>query len=443
MIIIMTVCSSITLGKRPVVVLSDYKSVRDAFFQNAFLDRPPNPPNDVILGTKSFASSSGEAWKEQRKFALQVLRDVGYGKSRMEEFMKVYSNEMFQEEVNFLLNVFMEYEGKPVPIRRYLAPSTSNNISSLVFGKRLDYDLPQRVILDSAIHKILQFFKPTAIHAYFPMLKTTIYYLGFWGYDKLQTAIVKMMEFVDEEIAHHKETLDPSNVRDYIDGYLLQMEQRKDNPHTSFTMPMLRGNLPSLFGAGSSTVRATLEWLLLTLVKFPEVQERCRAELDDVVGRARQPCWVDHTSLPYIEAVLMEIQRWKTVVPLNLVRYAMEDAYVQNFFIPKGTAVLASIWDVHHDPEVFNKPEEFIPERFLSKDGTQVVKSEAYMPFTVGKRACLGEQFAIVELFLYFTSILQKFEICAPPGYEPDMNGQIGVVNEPVPYELCLKPRDV
>lgn len=83
---------------------------------------------------------------------------------------------------------------------------------------------------------------------------------------------------------------------------------------------MLKGNAPSLIGAGSTTVRATVEWCLLTMAKYPDVQQRIYSEIEDIIGRERSPQWADHILMPYTEAVLMEVQRWKTVVPINLLR---------------------------------------------------------------------------------------------------------------------------
>lgn len=83
---------------------------------------------------------------------------------------------------------------------------------------------------------------------------------------------------------------------------------------------MLKGNAPSLIGAGSTTVSATVQWCLLTMAAHQDVQRRVVAELEEVVGPERSPQWSDHTDLPYTEAVLMEVQRWKTVVPINLLR---------------------------------------------------------------------------------------------------------------------------
>uniref|UniRef100_A0A2L2YJ65 Cytochrome P450 2J6 n=1 Tax=Parasteatoda tepidariorum TaxID=114398 RepID=A0A2L2YJ65_PARTP len=402
--------------------------------QRAFLGRPPNPPNHLLQDATSFSVSNGIVWQEQKRFALHVMRDLGFGKTRMEVHIK--------EEVAHLLDELEEFQGKPANVRRYLAPSTSNNISALVFGRRLDYHDPMRIHLDTSITELIRFFRPTSLHAWFPWLKTLLFKFKLFDYDKLQQAIEHLLKFIDKEIDEHEASLDPNSIRDYMDGFLLQLKQREyREPNTSFTRAMLKGNAPSLIGAGSTTVRATVEWTLLTMAAYQDVQKRIQAEIDEVVGRERMPCWADNTQLIYTQAVLMEVQRWKTVVPINLLRYTTEDAVVGGYDVPEGMTVIANLNAVHNDPEYWDEPHKFKPERFLTDDGKELVKHESWIPFTLGKRACPGETLANVEVFLYATNILHKFHIKFPEGKRHNFQGRVGATFEPLPYELCMIPR--
>ncbi|GFU51077.1 vitamin D 25-hydroxylase [Trichonephila clavipes] len=113
-------------------------------------------------------------------------------------------------------------------------------------------------------------------------------------------------------------------------------------------------------------------------------------------------------SMPYTHAVLLEQMRWKTIVPLNLMHYSLADIKVGGYDIPKDTIVIANFWQAHNDPRYWDEPEKFKPERFLSNDGKSVLKSKYFMGFSLGKRVCPGESMAYLEMFLYFTSMLQK-----------------------------------
>ncbi|NXU83545.1 CP2J2 protein, partial [Xiphorhynchus elegans] len=109
----------------------------------------------------------------------------------------------------------------------------------------------------------------------------------------------------------------------------------------------------------------------------------------------------------YTNAVIHEVQRKANIVPLTMPRVAVKDTTVDGFFIPKGTAISINMTSVMFDKNEWETPDTFNPGHFL-KDG-KFWKREAFVPFSIGKRACLGELLARSELFLFFTSLLQKF----------------------------------
>ena len=80
-------------------------------------------------------------------------------------------------------------------------------------------------------------------------------------------------------------------------------------------------------------------------------------------------------------------------------------------FIPRGTYILANFWAVHHDANVWDNPFSFNPDRYLNDDSNKLIKSDALIPFSIGKRSCIGETLARVEVFLYITFLLQKYRI--------------------------------
>ncbi|NXV73998.1 CP2J2 protein, partial [Atlantisia rogersi] len=109
----------------------------------------------------------------------------------------------------------------------------------------------------------------------------------------------------------------------------------------------------------------------------------------------------------YTNAVIHEVQRKSNIIPFNVPRLTVKDTVLDGFHIPKGTQVLVNLTSVMFDKKEWETPNSFNPGHFL-KDG-QFWKREAFMPFSIGKRACLGELLARSELFLFFTGLLQKF----------------------------------
>ncbi|GAA6230613.1 cytochrome P450 2J6-like, partial [Lates japonicus] len=176
------------------------------------------------------------------------------------------------------------------------------------------------------------------------------------------------------------------------------------------------------------------------MIYYPHIQERVQAEIDTVVGSSRQPSLSDREKMPYTDAVVHEIQRMGNIIPLNLVHMANKDTTVNEYIIPKGTIIIPMLHSVLHDESMWETPHSFNPQHFLDEDG-KFRKREAFLPFSAGKRVCLGEQLARMELFLFFTSLLQRFSFSAPAGEQPSLEFKLGATRAPKPYRLCAEPR--
>ncbi|KAF3691118.1 Cytochrome P450 2J2 [Channa argus] len=136
--------------------------------------------------------------------------------------------------------------------------------------------------------------------------------------------------------------------------------------------------------------------------------------------------------MPYTDAVIHEIQRMGDIVPLNLFRTVNKDTLLGKYTIPKGTTILPTLSSVLHDESMWETPHSFNPQHFLNQDG-KFRKREAFLPFSAGKRVCLGEQLARMELFLFFTSLLQRFSFSPPPGEQPSLEFMLGATRCPKP----------
>uniref|UniRef100_A0A3B5LJ02 Uncharacterized protein n=1 Tax=Xiphophorus couchianus TaxID=32473 RepID=A0A3B5LJ02_9TELE len=147
--------------------------------------------------------------------------------------------------------------------------------------------------------------------------------------------------------------------------------------------------------------------------------------------------FIDRPKIPLFDDL---IQRMGNIIPLNVPRTANQDITVDKYSIPKGTIILSILDSVLHDESMWETPYTFNPQHFLEKDG-KFRKREAFLPFSAGKRVCLGEQLARMELFLFFTSLLQRFKFSPPPGEKPSLEYKLGVTHCPKPYRLCAVPR--
>ena len=120
---------------------------------------------------------------------------------------------------------------------------------------------------------------------------------------------------------------------------------------------------------------------------------------------------------------------------------ASRDTTIGRYDIPKGSVMFGNLWQVLHDPKLWDDPETFQPERFLNKDGKLSVP-EYMIPFSIGRRECLGKKIAMSELFVFFTHLLQKFTFTIPDGHpRPSFIGDFGMTHSPKPFEICALPR--
>ncbi|CAG0879740.1 unnamed protein product [Darwinula stevensoni] len=147
--------------------------------------------------------------------------------------------------------------------------------------------------------------------------------------------------------------------------------------------------------------------------------------------------------MPYTEAFIMESLRHGSLIPMGAPHVANNDTEINGYFIPKGTIVLGNIWSCHNDRRFWSDPEEFSPERFLDEDGKVKTNVSNFLPFGLGRRQCLGESLAKIELFLFMAIFMQKFTFCVPEGHPippREANGSF-IINSPKPYKVLLKER--
>ena len=139
---------------------------------------------------------------------------------------------------------------------------------------------------------------------------------------------------------------------------------------------------------------------------------------------------------------MFETLRKSSVVPLGLFHEATETTTVSGYTIPKGTWVAVNEYFIHHDPRVWGDPENFRPTRFLGSDGKTFVKYDSFIPFSMGKRACIGEQVAKDTFFLFLTGIMQRFEIRFDPNSQaPSEDKTSPLIIFVPPFKVIVKER--
>ncbi|XP_076048591.1 cytochrome P450 2L1-like isoform X6 [Oratosquilla oratoria] len=249
---------------------------------------------------------------------------------------------------------------------------------------------------------------------------------------------------LNQIVEEHKKSRIPHNPRDYIDAYLDQ-EEEKHNPNSSFKFELfdLLITMRDLFEAGSETTSSTFRWMIALMAVNPDVQTKVQAEIDAAVPRDRVPNLNDRKNLQYLEAMLNEVHRHASFIPLCIPHMVFEDTYLEGYVLPKGSIVMANISSCHFNPRYWKYPKIFYPEHFIDEKGKCMNKREGFLPFSVGRRVCPGETLARTELFLFTSAVLQQFTIKSPPGEKivAETDPSKLIFNHVKPYKVVFERR--
>ncbi|XP_060704043.1 cytochrome P450 2D15-like [Hemiscyllium ocellatum] len=427
---------SVQFGWDNTVILNGYEALNEALVKKSedFADRPRLAIYEDLskhMGDGIVFAKYGPWWKEQRRFSLSTLRNFGLGKKSLE--MRIV------EEAGFLTKEFEKTKGLPFDPHFIVMCAVSNIICSIVFGERFEYQ-------DKSFLGFLEiteesFELETGVWA--ELLNTFPFIRHFPGpHNKIFENQYKAVEFVREKVMEHKKQWDPNEPRDFIDAFLTEQEKMKHVPQSSFQEANLLGTVLDLFAAGTETTSTTLLWGLLFMMQHPDMQSKVQEEIDRVIGKERMPRVEDREEMPYTNAVIHETQRAGNIAPISVPHQTYRDTEVMGYNIPKGTTIIPNLSSALFDENVWSTPHQFNPGHFLNSEGG-FVKPEAFIPFSAGRRVCMGEQLAKTELFLFFTSMLQQFTFHLPeneprPSYA---ESKFGISRVPGPYQLCIKLR--
>nr|UOF76412.1 cytochrome P450 CYP18 [Xylotrechus quadripes] len=432
---------STRLGSQLIVVLSDYKMIRDAFRKEEFTGRPTTEFTNILEGY-GVINTAGKLWKDQRRFLHDGLRHFGmsYLGSR-----KAQMENRIMTEVEEFLCVLKTQKNHSIDLNPVFAVSISNVICDVLMSVRFSHNDERFIRFMNLIDEGFKLFGSLEAALFIPILK----YLP--GHSNTRQKIAKnreeMAQFLQETIDDHRKTFDPSHLRDLLDTYLYEIQKANEEGtgHHLFEgkdhdrqMQQIMGDM---FSAGMETIKSSLQWAVLFMLHHPDKMRAVQEELDQVVGRQRLPKLEDLAYLPVTESTILEVLRISSIVPMGTTHAPTRDIKLNGFQLPQHAQVVPLLHAVHMDPNLWEDPEKFNPTRFINAEG-KVAKPEYFLPFGVGRRMCLGEILARMELFLFFSSLLHTFEIAVPQGETlPSLKGVAGVTISPRAFRVSLKQR--
>ncbi|XP_051807649.1 cytochrome P450 2F2-like [Acanthochromis polyacanthus] len=422
---------SLFLGPNPVVFIHGVKAMKEAMVTRAtdFAGRP----QDLFLIDLSkrkgvILIDYGPHWREHRRFALMTMRNFGMGKRSMED--------RIHDEIQYTMTTLEKSIGKTLSPQVMFHHAASNIINQVLYGTRFEYDdtfMTETIRCFTEIAKITN--GPWAmLYDTFPFIRNLP--LPFRkAFENVETLTSLLFGLLNE----HKKTRVPGEPQDLIESYLDEMDKRPDDP--SFSEDQLNRFAADLHFAGTDTTSNTLLTGFLYLMNYPHIQERCQQEIDKVLEGKDRACFDDRHNMPYVQAVIHEVQRMSNTVPLSVLHCTTKDTELAGYSIPKGTTIIQNLTSLHNEEGQWKYPHEFNPGNFLNDQG-EFVKPEAFMPFSAGPRMCLGEGLARMELFLIMVTLLRKFKFIWPDNAgKPDFTPVYGVTLSPRPYRMKVQLR--
>ncbi|XP_061194475.1 steroid 17-alpha-hydroxylase/17,20 lyase-like [Saccostrea echinata] len=431
----------LSVGPSTWVFLNNFDVVLEALVKrNAdFAGRTPFPSGEMFTegGKDIVLSTYTPTWKFHRKVAGKALRHYLQG--------DLLEN-MIQDNMTKFLDKMAE-EKEPFEFSTYANLMVYHQLYTICFGEKKSPDDPEVMSLLKLDEELIETWGVGLFMLFedaFPYLKD-ICPTKTWR--NLTRITEDMFKVIRTKFYEHKATFQSGVNRDFTDS-LLKARQEAENEGDEDALEKLTDThliqtIMDIFLAGTETTRFTMDWFMSFISGIPEIQMKCQEEIDRVVGSDRISM-KHRNALDFTEACLFETWRRASLVALSIPHATICDTKVGGYDIPKGTTVLINIWALHNDPNYWKDPEKFDPYRFLDENGKlKPTRPESWLPFSAGRRVCLGETLARPDILLMCANLLQRFEIHLPEGVKPQLGGKVlsEGMDVPVDYKIVVRER--
>ena len=444
----------IKLGNRKVLVLNGLDAIQQALVKqpNTFAGRPDLLFFKLMNLTGAFGpcfsfSTYSEQWSLHRRLAEKSLKHfTGYDKI---DFLESIAGKEAKTLVDYIVdnsnkgilttNPSISGEKNPCNIRGIVRLSVSNVMGWYLFGKRRSYNNEQLIEVMCLMERFNEAFGNGNPLDFLPWLRpfyksTVNRFVKFRNQYSYHIKDMVMKQYNTYELGSEH------NIIDYL--ITASRSNREEFQQKGLTENDLLQTADDFFGAGFEPVSTTLEWCILYMAKYPDIQLEIQRELDTIVGRDRLPCLNDRDNLPLTQSCILEIQRHLTVVPFTIPHSTTKDTILDGYYVPKDMVVFINLYSAHHDPNLWTEPDVFNARRFLSSNGTlDKEKANLIIPFGLGRRRCVGSDLAKINLFLFFSTLLHQVSFSPPDGETVSLEAMCGLVKWPKDYAIKVELR--
>lgn len=324
--------------------------------------------------------------------------------------------QIFQDSINILLEKWMSQESDEVELFRHLSLMTLDSILKCALSYETDCQTQEKA--NPYIRAVYDASDEVLNRMMNPLLHSDIIYkmtAGAKRYSEVCTVTqAKAKEVIRERRAALQDSVEQEKLKEkrYLD-FLDILLAARDEKGNALTEEEITSEVMTFMFAGHDTTASALSWTLYNLARFPEHQEKCREEIDAVLGSKEEFEWSDLNKLNYVHLCIKESNRIYPPVP-RISRLLDKPYEIEGKLLPEGTWVATHIFALHRNPHVWSDPEKFDPLRFTTEN-IEKMSPYAHVPFSAGPRNCIGQSFALAELKTTVAMILRKFELSVTP----------------------------
>jgi len=417
-----------------IIVLSSREAIFDLLEKRSLMysGRPVVPMAGELVGLEKFTASApyGQRHREGRKLILGAIN------ARKAPELHVIEESKTAEFVSRLAR-------SPSEFRTHIRWVVASMLLQITYGiNAVDYDNPFIRGMERALKDFSEIGAPGAyLVDGFPFLKHIPEWFPGASFKRIAREVSdrslqlerKLYRTAQDQLDHETAT------HSFVGDLLTNNHSPSPEEHELYQQVSTQ-----FFGAGFDTTVSSILSFFLIMAQHPQIQRRAQAEVDALVGD-RLPKCSDRKDMPYLEAVLKEVHRCNPSVPLALPHYVRREDVYAGFRIPAGSTVFANSWAVLHDPALYPRPDEVIPERYLDRSDEQLSDlnpDPRDFAFGYGRRVCPGRMLAEDTLFVVAASVLASFNISdAIPREGGSIKYGGGIISHPDDFACTIAPR--
>lgn len=429
----------IRLGSWEAVVINGYRTIKAAADQkDDFSGRPGFIAQNMIKeinGDHHIAFGPFDSvYREQRKIAATVLRRfTGKEKDRTEDLLK--------KESNILADTLLsKSKGSPVNVIADVQFGIGRVVYKFMYGRFMgdpddDDHLTEIKKMIDGTNKFSEFVKNGNPVDVIPVLRF-VFPNHLLKLKQLLTDTVRVTQTL---LSNRVVNFRVNDVKDVTDA-AFEGELTKGGDQAKVVLK-LTAVLTDIHGASIDTTSRALQWLILYMAEYPDIQERVRQEIGNHIDQERDVCYKDSARLVYTEATIYETLRVAVPIPFCVPKAATRDTTINGYDVDKDTVVIFNLRSASFEKSFWGDPGQFRPERLITADNTlDDTKLSHIIPFSLGRRNCVGELFAKMELFVIFSTLIRRCRFVKPNDIVYDFTPDPGLTYMPKDFKVIVEP---